>query len=41
MASDKIINVEVAYALPDVQKIIPLQVSEGIELIEAIKQENA
>ncbi len=38
MASDKIINVEVAYALPDVQKIIPLQVSEGIELIEAIKQ---
>ena len=38
MANDKMINVEVAYALPDFQKIIPLQVIEGVELIEAIKQ---
>lgn len=38
MANDKMINVEVAYALPDLQKIIPLQVIEGVELIEAIKQ---
>jgi len=38
MENDKTINIEVAYALPDVQRIIPLQVNEGIELIDAVKQ---
>lgn len=30
------INVEVAYALPDVQKIIPLKVEEGCTAYEAV-----
>ena len=38
MENDKIINIEVAYALPDEQRIIPLEVNEGIELIDAVKQ---
>jgi len=38
MENDKTINIEVAYALPDVQRVISLQVNEGIELIEAVKQ---
>jgi len=38
MENDKQINVEVAYALPDVQRIISLQINEGLELIDAIKQ---
>jgi len=31
------INVEIAYALPEVQRIISLQVKEGIELADAVK----
>lgn len=38
MANDKMINIEVAYALPDVQRIISLKVNQGIELAEAVKQ---
>ncbi len=37
MADEKTILVEVAYARPDVQVIIPLQVLPGTTLIEAIK----
>lgn len=37
MVNEKTILVEVAYARPDVQVIIPLQVSPGTTLIEAIK----
>ncbi len=38
MENDKLINIEVAYALPDIQRIIPMQVAEGTELLEAVKQ---
>jgi len=38
MESDKTINVEVAYALPETQRIISLEVNEGTELIDAVKQ---
>ena len=38
MVSDNMIHVEVVYALPDIQRIIPLEVNEGIELVDAIKQ---
>lgn len=38
MAEDRTITVEVAYARPDVQVIIPLQVMPGTTLIEAIQQ---
>lgn len=34
----ELITVEVAYALPEEQKIIPLQVIKGITVIEAIEQ---
>lgn len=37
MAEEKTIPVEVAYARPDVQVIIPLQVKPGTVLIDAIK----
>ena len=37
MGKDKTIPVEVAYAKPDHQMIIPLQVKPGTTLIEAIK----
>jgi len=37
MAEGKKILVEVAYAKPDVQVIIPLQVKPGTQLIEAIR----
>lgn len=37
MVNEKTILVEVAYARPDVQVIIPLQVLPGTTLIEAIK----
>ncbi|MGD8939725.1 MAG: RnfH family protein [Gammaproteobacteria bacterium] len=36
--SGKVIRVEVAYAKPEVQVIIPLDVAEGITLEEAIEQ---
>ena len=38
MENGKTINIEVAYALPDVQRVISLQVDEGIELLEAVTQ---
>ena len=38
MENDKQISVEVAYALPDVQRIIPLEINEGLELVAAVKQ---
>ena len=38
MGSEQMLNVEVAYARPDTQVIIPLQVSRGTTLIEAIQQ---
>jgi len=38
MENDKAINVEVVYALPDVQRIIPLSVNKGLTLVDAIKQ---
>jgi len=37
MVEDKTIAVEVAYARPDTQVIIPLQVKPGTTLIEAIR----
>ena len=37
MAEEKTIPIEVAYAKPDHQMIIPLQVTPGTTLIEAIK----
>ncbi|MGD8784327.1 MAG: RnfH family protein [Thioalkalispiraceae bacterium] len=37
MANEKTILVEVAYAKPEQQVIIPLQVKQGTTLIEAIK----
>ena len=37
MANEKTIPVEVAYAKPEQQVIIPLQVKQGTTLIEAIK----
>jgi len=37
MADDKTIPVEVAYARPDTQVIIPLNVKPGTTLIEAIR----
>jgi putative ubiquitin-RnfH superfamily antitoxin RatB of RatAB toxin-antitoxin module len=37
MAESKTILVEVAYAKPDKQVIIPLQVKPGTQLVEAIK----
>ena len=37
MAEEKTIPVEVAYAKPDVQLIIPLQVKPGTTVIDAIK----
>ena len=36
--ADKVIRVEVAYAKPDVQVIIPLDVAEGATLEEAVEQ---
>lgn len=38
MESKERINVEVAYALPETQVIIPLQVSQGTTIEQAIKQ---
>jgi len=38
MESKERINVEVAYALPDIQVIIPLEVSQGTTIEQAIKQ---
>ena len=38
MENDKQINVEVAYALPDVQRVISLEINEGTELLAAVKQ---
>jgi len=38
MENDKQISVEIAYALPDVQRIIALDISEGLELAAAVKQ---
>lgn len=37
MAEDKTIVIEVAYAKPDIQVIIPLEVKPGTSLIDAIK----
>lgn len=36
MGQDKLITVEVAFALPDKQAIIPLRVSEGATAYEAV-----
>jgi len=38
MENDKHIAIEVAYALPEEQKIISLEVIEGMELAEAVNQ---
>lgn len=38
MENDKQITVEVAYALPDVQRVIALEITEGLELVAAVKQ---
>lgn len=38
MENDKHIRVEVAYALPDKQVILPLEVPEGTAIEEAIKR---
>ncbi len=38
MADDAFIDVEVAYAQPDCQVIVPLQVSAGISAGEAVRQ---
>ena len=38
MVAKKLIPVEVAYALPERQLIIPLDVTEGTTLLDAIKQ---
>ena len=38
MENDKYINVEVAYALPEVQRIIALEIKSGISLAEAVQQ---
>lgn len=38
MSSDKMIEVEVAYALPDKQKIYGLMVEAGTTALEAVKQ---
>lgn len=38
MENDKQINVEVAYALPEVQRVISLQINEGVDLVTAVKQ---
>ncbi len=38
MSENTTIDVEVAYALPDKQSIIPLSVAEGTSAIEAAKQ---
>ena len=37
MAEEKHIHIEVAYALPEQQVIIPLQVKEGTTVLEAIE----
>jgi len=37
MVDSKMIGVEVAYARPDIQVIIPLQVEPGTTLIDAVK----
>jgi putative ubiquitin-RnfH superfamily antitoxin RatB of RatAB toxin-antitoxin module len=37
MADEKMITVEVAYALPNTQKIVPVQVPVGTTAIEAAK----
>ena len=36
--SEQLINVEVVYALPDRQKLIPLRVSRGTTMYEAAQQ---
>lgn len=36
--SDQLINVEVVYALPDRQKLIPLRVAAGTTMFEAVQQ---
>ena len=36
MENDKLIQVEVAYAAPDRQLIIPFEVSEGCNMLEAV-----
>lgn len=36
MENDKVISVEVAYAAPDRQLIIPLEVKEGCNMLEAV-----
>jgi len=38
MENAKKINVEIAYALPEVQRVMAIEVVEGLELIEAIRQ---
>jgi putative ubiquitin-RnfH superfamily antitoxin RatB of RatAB toxin-antitoxin module len=38
MSDTRAINVEVAYALPERQLIVPLQVAEGTSVIEAARQ---
>lgn len=35
-----LISVEVAYALPELQKIVPLQVEQGCTALDAAKQSN-
>ncbi len=35
---DGLINVEVVYALPDRQKLIPLRVAEGTSMYDAVQQ---
>lgn len=37
MSSEDLIDVEVAYALPDRQKIIPLKVKAGTTALQAVK----
>jgi putative ubiquitin-RnfH superfamily antitoxin RatB of RatAB toxin-antitoxin module len=40
MGSDKKIQVETAFALPDKQAIVELEVTEGTTAIEAVRQSN-
>ena len=38
MSDDQKINVEIAYALPDKQAIVPVEVSQGATALEAAEQ---
>jgi len=38
MSETQTIHVEVAYALPDKQAIVPLQLPEGVTAMEAVRQ---